>query len=95
MAQMKAKEKEMKEEKEEERQVCDGGGDLCSFEKTLSFHLLTLLTISIATNSSHQRQAHKKGREGTIREDGREDAPQASGAPEAQGEAKQASELMR
>lgn len=35
MAQMKAKEKGMKEEKEEERQVCDG--DPCLFEKTLSF----------------------------------------------------------
>lgn len=95
MAQMKAKEKEMKEEKEEERQVC-GGGDLCLFEKTLCFlHPPALLTLFTASNSSNQRQAHKKGREGTIREDGREDAPQASGATEAQGEAKQASELMR
>jgi hypothetical protein len=54
-----------------------------------------LLTIFTATNSSNQRQAHQKGGEGTIREDGREDAPQASGATEAQGEAKQAPKLMR
>lgn len=93
MAQMTAKEKEMKEEKEEERQVC--GALLFDKKKTLSFVPLALLTIFTATNSSNQRQAHKKGREGTIREAGRKDAPQASGATEAQGEAKQALELMR
>lgn len=90
MAQMKAKEKEMKEEKEEERQVCE-----LFFERILSFVPLVLLTISKATSSSNQGQARQKGREGTIREDGREDAPQASGSTEAQGEAKQALELMR
>jgi rRNA-processing protein CGR1 len=86
MAQVKAKEKEMKEEKEEERQV--------SAKFPTVYARNHHLTTKTAQGPGHQGEASQEGGEGAIREDGREDAQEASRATKAQGEAQQADQLI-
>jgi rRNA-processing protein CGR1 len=86
MAQVKAKEKEMKEEKEEERQV--------SSRDHANKHENRDLTAETAQGPGYQGKASQEGGEGEIREDGREDAQEASRATKAQGEAQQADQLL-
>lgn len=86
MAQMKAKEREIKAEKEAHRQVSGPRHEL---------HVALGLTLSAATNRHHPREACQEGGEGAVREDGRDDAPEASRAVEAQGEAEQALEFLK
>ena len=84
---VKTKEREMKAEKEEERQVCwhQRPGDRST---------RLIVNICSETHQNHQRSQSRQGGEGTIREDGREDAPQESGPAEAEGEEEQAAEFM-
>lgn len=72
---MKAKEKEMKEEKEAERQV---GFCWSRVENSL--------ICILAADTRHQGQANCKGRERAVREVGGEDAQEASRAAEKKGE---------
>ena len=73
MAAVKAKENEMKEEKEAERKVRD------IREYLASWHLNNLiLTIGTEKSTSHQGQACCKGGEGQIREVGGDYAQKAS-----------------
>lgn len=67
-AEVKKMEKEMKAEKEEERQV----RSICA-----ALFRNDLLTISTEENPGHQGQACRKGGEGTLRADGCQDAPEA------------------
>ena len=76
----------MKEEKEEERQVSAKSPTVC-----VQNHHLTTKT---AQGPGHQGEASQEGGEGAIREDGREDAQEASRATKAQGEAQQADQLI-
>lgn len=68
MAQMKAKEKQMKEEKEEERQVRHHHLEGLQEQQRLTVR-------HTAPCTSYQGQASEKGRKGEIRQIGREDAP--------------------
>lgn len=86
MVQMKAKEKEMKDEKDELRRVGVPGHDGTEATRRL--------TCFAATDPGPPREASQERRKGKIREDGREDAPKASRAVEAKGEAEQAVEFL-
>jgi rRNA-processing protein CGR1 len=87
MSAMKAKEKELKDEKEAARQVRP--------IPTCPRQTPTIpLTLYAATHPVDQGQARKEGGGGTLREDGREDAPQARREAEAQGEEEQGAQLV-
>lgn len=79
MAAMKAKEKEMKDEKEAARQV--GRREMPQKQHAESDAL------DAATHPGYSRQAGEEGREGKVRETGREDASQEGRQVEAKGEA--------
>lgn len=83
---MKAKEKEMKEEKEAERQVREALGS------PFSCRAVELTTTE--PHSGDQRQARGKGREGAIRENGREDAQEENREAETEREKEQVAQLM-
>ncbi len=85
----KAKEKELKEEKEAERQVR-------SFPTVheLICHQGMLTLEPTETGAIHQGEARSEGGEGTVRAAGGKDAQEAAGAVEAQREAQQASQLL-
>jgi hypothetical protein len=74
----------MKEEKEAERQVRHA-------ERT---HSRTAADTVTETHHGSEGEARGKGREGALREDGSQDAPEESRQTEAQGEEKQASEVI-
>ena len=86
MEQMKAKEKEMKDEKEDLRQVGVPSHDGPDATRPLTHYA--------ATGQGSPREKSQEGRKGEIREDGRENAPKASRAVEAEGEAEQAAEFL-
>ena len=85
----KAKEKELKEEKEAERQVRSSAADhglICQDG---------MLTREPAeTDTIHQGEARGEGGKGTVRAAGGKDAQEAAGEVEAQREAQQASQLL-
>ena len=78
LAVVKAQEKEMKEEKEAERQV----------RRTEMLQLDIATDTRTETHHSTQGEARGKGREGALREDGSQDAPEESRQTEAQREEK-------
>jgi hypothetical protein len=84
LAVVKAQEKEMKEEKEAERQV----------RHDVRIRLGTTTDTVTETYHSTQGEARGKGREGTLRENGSQDAPKESRQTEAQREEKQALEVI-
>ena len=84
LAVVKAQEKEMKEEKEAERQV----------RHTERLQLEIATDARTETHHSTQGEARGKGREGALREDGSQDAPEESRQTEAQREEKQALEVV-
>ncbi|CAD0089737.1 unnamed protein product [Aureobasidium vineae] len=84
LAVVKAQEKEMKEEKEAERQVRH-----C--QRTC---LEAATNIRTETHHGTQGEARGKGREGALRENGCQDAPEESRQTEAQREEKQASQVV-
>lgn len=84
LAVVKAQEKEMKEEKEAERQV----------RHTERLRLRIATDPGTATHHSTQGEARGKGREGALREDGGQDAPEESRQTEAQREEKQALKVL-
>jgi hypothetical protein len=77
-AAMKAKEKEMKDEKEAARQVC----------VELGMENVARTNRGLGTNRKDPNPTDSQGGASTIRGDGGEDAQEARGACEAQGEAK-------
>lgn len=86
---VKAKEKELKDEKESERQV----RRFYSSRGGYRGHVLT----SFRDAETHYRaegEACRQGGEGAVREDGREDAQEEDREVEAQGEAQQAHQLL-
>jgi hypothetical protein len=86
---VKAKEKELKDEKESERQVrwfhSSRGGH--QGRRLISFP-------NAETHYRAKREACRQGGEGAVREDGREDAQEEGREVEAQGEAQQADQLV-
>jgi hypothetical protein len=97
MATVKAKEREMKEEKEAERQVC-----YFPSNKFLPRDMSRLLyggkvtdTLIIEENTTTQRQTSRQGGEGTVREAGRDNASKTSREAEEKGKAKQTLEIMK
>lgn len=86
VAAIKAKEKEMKDEKEAERQV----------RLPRAFEGPVTLTLHVSeVDTGRQRQARSKGGEGAVREDGREDAPQEGRTGKSKGEAEQDVEVLK
>ena len=85
LAVVKAQEKEMKDEKEAERQVSSDN----------SFFLFKTTDTKTETDSSPQGEARGKGREGTFRQDGCQDAPKESGQTEAQRKEEQDAQVVR
>jgi len=86
---VKAKEKELKDEKESERQVR-------WFHSSRGGHRGRGLTSfpGAETHYSAKGEACRQGGEGAVREDGREDAQEEGREIEAQGEAQQADQLV-
>lgn len=84
LAVVKAQEKEMKEEKEAERQV----------RHAERRHMEASTDTRTETHYGTQGEARGKGREGALREDGSQDAPEESRQTEAQREEKQALEVI-
>ena len=85
---VKAKEKEMKDEKEAERQVCT-----VMYYHTIQLTDFTFLLLA-ETDNTDQREACRQGGKGEIRLNSREGAQEEGREIEAQREAQQAAELM-
>ena len=85
MTALRAKEKEMKDEKEKERQVCR------TIRKVSGLSAETNL---LEAYTGDQRQESSKSRKGTLREDGRKDARKESGEAEEEGEEEQHAQIM-
>jgi hypothetical protein len=87
MAVTKAKEKEMKEEKEAERQVC-----IILYLLIASLFITSLTRVySLVTDTKDQGQAIGKGREGKVRQNGRKNAQETHRAIKEERKAEQTS----
>jgi hypothetical protein len=92
MSAVKAKEKEMKEEKEAERQV--SGRPALERTAFRTNGLWTIANIFIEEDNSAQGQACCEGGEGAIREASRDDAQEEGGEAEEEGEEEQDDQVM-